>query len=399
MSNNTNIDKEKVLADLGQMVQIYSSDRPSKDSILKDYSSFYHLNVACAKIFLESYQLYGLFCNPQEVQELVNKYYARAYKKIVQTCKENKETILNTFKNYSDLLKDLDFSFLECDRDFETYSEKDFKDIIYAYYSTYGNKYYCLAKKYFDENRIQMRYEEIEKKYIDLLLTNCKSEEERKEILDIQSSGSYKGYYLYLIGLESGYILSKFNGYNTLSAHSIVHELGHAVDAETFLFPQQKKISRVSDILMEMPSTTFEMGFIDFLRDNGLDEYGADIISSERYEVLNDIYDCILPVYEQNKFELDEDGNVKIDDEEYEFRDDIIYGLGGYFAVCLQEIRRQNPKEFLKIFNNILTMRAESSLEELINMTGISYEDFVSAKFIRPRLEEEKKLLSKRFNV
>ena len=35
------------------------------------------------------------------------------------------------------------------------YSEADFKDLILGYYSTYGNDYYKIAKKYFDESRIQ----------------------------------------------------------------------------------------------------------------------------------------------------------------------------------------------------------------------------------------------------
>ena len=49
--------------------------------------------------------------------------------------------------------------------------------------------------------------------------------------------------------------------------NSIVHEFGHVIDAERFIFPQQKTISILEDPLVEVPSTCFENLFTDYFYD------------------------------------------------------------------------------------------------------------------------------------
>ena len=83
----------------------------------------------------------------------------------------------------------------------------------------------------------------------------------------------------------------------------------------------------------------------------------------------------------------------------YPFRDDIIYGLGYYIAFHLNEIRNKDIKDFNRIFNDIITLRKEANLEDLINLLGISKDEFTSCKLIEDRMKEDILSLNKKFNV
>ena len=78
----------------------------------------------------------------------------------------------------------------------------------------------------------------------------------------------------------------------------------------------------------------------------------------------------------------------------------MLYGLGYYFAFCFDVLKEQmENKEFLKHFNDVMTMRKESTLEEIIELSGVSYDDFVNSTLIRPKLEDRYVRTRKRFNV
>ena len=46
-----------------------------------------------------------------------------------------------------------------------------------------------------------------------------------------------------------------------------------------------------------------------------------------------------------------------------------------------------------------MTMRKESTLEELIEMSGVDPDKFISTDYVKPKVESEYLKLRKRFNV
>ena len=62
-------------------------------------------------------------------------------------------------------------------------------------------------------------------------------------------------------------------------------------------------------------------------------------------------------------------------------------------------IRKSSNKDFLKIYNNIMTLRKEATLDDIIAYTGINKEDFITGKCIKPMIEDDYMKLKKRFKI
>lgn len=408
------IDEKHLIQDLYFTKNSFSSG-VSKDMIKNDYAGFVMLNDVLANTFHKMFKLEHIFKNSSEIQKMINKYQNNNRLIFLDFAFSNQELLHQLFSNYINYLNSIDFKHMPYIEQIRRYNEKDFIDIILSYFSSYGDLYYKAVKKYFDENRIHMGYKDI--------------------------GNNTAGFYSSLIWLSSGYIVSMYNGYNSWSATSFCHELGHAIDAETFVFPQQKVIPTLSDMLIEIPSTTFELGFLDYLHKNKIDIKGSEIIYNDRLMLLRDSASNYEVIYNEDDvmvelngdvliscpekypisritFNTDgtalvdnkllcEKGSFYIDGEDvyvnkyrvYHYRDDMLYGLGYYFALHLNMIKDNSMEEFKKIFNSIITSRKESSLVEIIEKLGISLEDFISGKYIKTKIENDNLVLKKRYNV
>lgn len=370
------INEDKFISDLYKMRCVFAAS-PNNDVVKNDYSEFISLNNMCGRLFLKKFETSNLFKDPVKTQKMVDKFQVRVFRDFVCFASDNQELMLHTFYNYSSMLRSIDFKNMPYYSVGRNYNEKVFKDIILSYYNSFGEKYYKIAKKYFDENRIQMRVN----------LNNT-------EIAD-----NFAGFFSSFTYLASGYILSRYNIYSSYAAASLVHELGHAIDAETFIFPQQKTIPTLSDMLIEIPSTTFEVGFFDYLIKNKIDEDAGRVLFNDRCMMVDDTYGSLKTIYDLEDVDMDFHGTVLLNGEEYNFRDDIIYGLGYYFALCFSILMEEDKKEFLKALNNVMTMRKESTLEEIIELSNIGYDNFITSELVMPKIDEENQILRKRFNV
>ena len=208
-----------------------------------------------------------------------------------------------------------------------------------------------------------------------------------------------------------------------------------------FHFPQQKVITTVSDIYSEISSTMFELGMYDYLKKNRIDDRGALLLYNNRFQMLKSNYEELKEVsdaeeayvqddgnavvtkevtYDLSELNQDEDGNIivgdytipkdKLDFDEngrvkarqyilYPFRDDIVYSNGYYMALHLNLIKEQGMKEFLKIFNNIITSRKEASFEDIVEKTGLTVDEYISGEFIKDKVQDEILTLKRRYKV
>ena len=411
------IDNNRLLSDL-YFTKNALNFSCSKNDIKNDYTSFIILNDVLGTTLGKVFPMDGFYTSESELDKVLDKSTNTSMHAFAQYAVDNSILIRNSLKNLNSYLKSIRFRYVPNESLVRSYSEKDFKDIILSYFNTCGEKYYKIAKKYFDENRIHVGY-----------TPNGKLSKE-----------NIGGFFAHLIWLESGYLVSMYNKYDTWSMSSVVHELGHAIDAELFIFPQQKVISVFSDTLLEVPSTTFEMGFLDYLINNKIDYYGGLLHFNDRIALVQEYYKnleklfngednyltidgnvrkvsvevikpedaiidengCILTEQDNSTktARYDEDGNIVLTRVfEYPFRDAILYSLGYYISLHLNNIKENDKKEFDKVFNNIITSRKEATLEESIEMMGISVEEFESCRLIRDKIKNNTKALKKRFNM
>jgi hypothetical protein len=71
------------------------------------------------------------------------------------------------------------------------------------------------------------------------------------------------------------------------------------------------------------------------------------------------------------------------------------YSLGIYLSLNMNELSKENRKEYLKYLFNFTTSRKEGDFVELINMLGISQDDFESASLVKPTIDREMELVKK----
>ena len=169
------------------------------------------------------------------------------------------------------------------------------------------------------------------------------------------------------------------------------------------LYPQQKKLPLFNDYLVEVPSGYFEIMFIDYLIKNKINIDEARLLLNERIAMIGDTHETLDAILSKTDVDVDTNGFFFVKDEFGTFkvdgRSDLIYGFGYLFALNMMVLGRDNPKKFIKTFSNFITSRAESSLDEIIEIMGISVDEFTDSEIIRPRIKEETYQLKKRYNM
>lgn len=291
--------------------------------------------------------------------------------KHIDFLEKNEEFIIRMLGSYNDILDECDFSeYLYFDTLKTTFTEEEFKNMIYDFYSLFGNAFYKICKKYFDEGRIEMGYS-----------------------IDYELGG-----FLGISAIKSGYIIAASDDLGTANMSTIIHEFGHAHDAEMFLFPQQKKINYNSDYLGEIPAIFFELMFIEYMKKNRIDGEGHSILLNERIDFYSSFEGIFKTYYASDCGIINFDGDVELDNgDKFDIYQSIVYALGSYFALHMCELYRSGDKNFQQNFLNFISRRRETMLPELVNMLGISLDEFLSGEIIKPRIVENSLVLKKRF--
>lgn len=346
-----------------------------KDFIKREYQPFSNSNLTFATN--TNFILGGMGTKDDVLKDMGVEEVSRIYQKrgsldpFVKTVGYDIELLLEVgkqLKRYARRSRFEKFNYYDA---MKTYSEKEFMDILLSYYATYGDKYYQIAKKYIEDHRISFGSK---------LINNSKA------------------YFLQFNWLNSGYIFTSYNKLDGVTLGGVAHEIGHAVDSETFLFPQRKKHIIFSDTMVEFPSVAFEIGLYDYLKDQNIDYTGGLILGNMRAH-------CMIYHFTTNRKALLDPGlmiyqNGVAEDSKgvcYDFRTNLVYGLGYLFGFHLSEIRKRDPQEFLRVLNNINTQRFEIPLDEAIKMTGYDLMGFLDCRYIRPRITEDCMELKRRY--
>lgn len=331
-----------------------------------------------------------IFFDGRGAADLYNKFLSRKYDEFYKYINDNLSVICKMFYNYDNMMGSIPFQDYYVLRNFRKFTEKDFKDIILSYYASCSEDSYKKVKEFFEENRV-------------LLVNN--------------RNLSYSQY-VSSPALESGYAICNYDICDTQSMTTLVHELGHMLDYKNLYVTQGKTYSVADDALLEVASVGREYDFLNYLIKNKIDPISARILINNlvietfdgyEYSSLLDGYGNVIFMDEfdfNNK--LSEDDGVS--DEEYDeenytyyinkeqFRLRLLYALGNYFAFHLYEIKKQNPKEYEKIFHNLISTRKEcKSILESIDKLNIPLDDFLSSKMIEESIRSNSMELKKKF--
>ena len=328
--------------------------------------------------------------------EFINKMMDRGLHDLCAFYNQNGDIIQKGLTSYERILRSDPVLEMSPTYQLQHISFPMFKELLFEYYSQYGNQIYKIVKKYVDEGRIELG-----------------------DSMDPTASGVYFGSNI----TKSGYITIQRNKKLSLFTLGVlVHELGHAIDFETLHYPQSKNMNLFSDVLIEVPSYHFEMGLYDFLIKNNVHPNDAHALMSSLYQELSYFGKSFDALFNMKDFFIEDGGYVTNQDgkfvdyegkeiEETEDLDEeecdckgprkmdatevLKYSLGMYIAVQTNQLASQDREAYIKDLLRFTTLRKESSLIESLERLGISQEQFETASIIEPRIKDELTLTRK----
>ena len=275
--------------------------------------------------------------------------------------------------NYINNLQRMSFIMFNSKLSQKKYSEKDLKDIVLGFFSTFDNKFYNKVKTYF---RIQF---------------------------GVQQDEDYGGEFLESIVLCTSYMIFAYKELNTLSMSSLVHELGHLYERELFIFPQAKNVELSKQSTLEVPSCFFELLFLEYIIQSHIDIKGGELLLNDRYNLIRECAQDLAEIYSYDNGYITNSGDVIIDDDNGSklifMKESYIYSLGYYIGSYLCDAYNQDKKGFKKMFDNMLCSRCETTLEEKIRSIGLSPQEFTEGKFMRQKVLKINNSLKKRYNI
>ena len=328
--------------------------------------------------------------------EFINKMMDRGLHDLCAFYNQNRDIIQKGLTSYEKILRSDPVLEMAPTYQLQHISFPMFKELLFEYYSQYGNQIYKIVKKYVDEGRIELG-----------------------DSMDPTASGVYFGSNI----TKSGYITIHRNKKLSLFTLGVLaHELGHAIDFETLHYPQSKNMNLFSDVLIEVPSYHFEMGLYDFLIKNNVHPNDAHALMSSLYQELSYFGKSFDALFNMDDFFIEDGGYVTnqegkfvdfegkeieetedLDEEECDCNgprkmdatEVLKYSLGMYIAAQTNQLASQDREAYIKDLLRFTTLRKESSLIESLERLGISQEQFETASIIEPRIKDELTLTRK----
>lgn len=339
----------------------------SNDRIAREYSAFIafnsivnHLLGICLNvgIIIDKYPNMVKFVNNEHEKSLSNFYF-----RILS----EKDLFEEVFCNHSFIYNESDMLTYTCGGKLRGYSVKDAKDILFSYFSQYGNRVYNIVKRYFDEERVQFGFKD----------------------KNFDAVAFYTGSVL----LEKGYICITHDKFTSSTLGYLAHEFGHVIDKEFFYHPQQKKIRVYDDPFNEVPSAFFDWGMMDYLYDCKIDENGALALKEFYYNQMffRNLYLSHMISHPELKLEGIEIGE--------DFRELCLYGMGYDIALAMNEVASSNREEYMKYFTNLICSRNEADFMTMLENGGVNSSDFINGDILDRNIECTLKQMKKRYKI
>lgn len=345
----------------------------STNNIRKYYPVFEQLNYTLA-------QITGFAVDPKDmlyrnVDELNDDIRLQNKKQILEYFNRaitEGDPLYFLFMSFNDILKESNYIPLINDN-IPFYNEAQARKMILTYFKQFGDKIYNIAKSYLD-GRVSINID-----------------------LDPGTGGSFMNNY----ANELGYILIKYGEFNAASISAIVHEIGHAIDNSLFVYPQQKELSLSNQFLIEVPSTFFEINFLQYLIENNIDVKGAQYCLADRILILRRLSDEYEKFYNLSDGLITEDRCIvdPTTDEVIDLDGAILYGYGYLFSLNLCELFKEDKNLAMKKLINLICSRKEITILESIESLGFDEDEFLSLKRPKDNIKKFIKKYNEGFNI
>lgn len=354
-----NIDKTKLIKETIELAN-YLSDC-SMEKIATNYPLYINLNT-----FIVSNDILGNltgYCFDYEkilnkdsvnIKVILDNEKEKSINSFNEKIIKEKDLYKKILANYFVIYNNSGLEYTEQKYQEKIFSKSDILEIIYSFYSQYGNDTYLTCKKMIEEERIQMGFK--------------------------QSDNDSEGFYISSSQLEIGYICLKNNRFDTSTLIYLVHELGHAIDKELFYFPNKKNIL-LDDTFSEIPSSFFEWEITDYLIKNNIDRKTA--ISHQEFQ-LNQLYlrsiyliNILMKKNIKNQTSLTEDT-----------RQLFLYAIGYYLSLAMNNLSNYNPKDYFNYFKKINSIREHCDLNQVIEIAKIDKKSFIEGEILQKKINE-----------
>ncbi len=216
----------------------------------------------------------------------------------------------------------------------------------------------------------------LNKSYDKLTLRNRKGE---KREIAYDEIGETNAFTYTFIPLNKTYILIQNDKFDMETIITLVHELGHVVEAYKKIFYKGIKSNSEVGYFSEVSSTFFEYEFIKYLLNKGIDDESEEKLYSYYLDIADDFYDLsslldAKPNYE-NCFEM-----CEYTSENETFNIDLLtrikYGYDKYISLLLSKRYHGNPDGFNEIHEKFIEVNDSVGTKKLLEELGISEEEF-----------------------
>lgn len=374
------IDEEKLMHSINKIEHfLIRNEKLSSVDVLVDYYSLVQLIYDMFGVKIDT----NIFLNNKKIIEAINKYHLKNLNVLVDFSNKNTFDLSILSNNFNSLLpKHLDTyhkaDVFKVSNNLMYYTEENFKELIYSFFSMYGNSTLKFIKNVIENNKI--------------------------ELGSFKPLDSGAAYTVNSFLTKDVYIISSIFDYTIDSMSILVHELGHAIDMMNVANYQGKR-NYVSTPFLEVPSCFFEISFLNYLMKNKIETNTTLNIIVDRMinQTANfNIYRDLL-IDKVGEYSLDINGYiVKTNSSESLigkcYRDDLIYFLGYITAFNMLKVSENNEKEYMKYFNNFSTLKHEQSFEENIETLGIDFEKYLENSLIEDYIRNNAKKLIKKYS-
>ena len=134
------VNEDMLIDDLLYTASAFSGD-VNKNFIKNNYGNFLILNESLMFNFGKVVLLDGIV-NTGYYERVLQRKETQAVQKFAEFLDSNQNCLLELCKNYCNTMDEIDFKGYPFWDSLRRYNEKDFKDLILGYYSTFGNDLY-----------------------------------------------------------------------------------------------------------------------------------------------------------------------------------------------------------------------------------------------------------------
>ena len=235
------IDEKNLMLDIYKLEKyLIRNEKFSSVDVLLDYYSLASLLEDILGIEVNT----DIFMNNKKIDNILHKYYLKSLKAFVNFLNNNGLDLTNLSNNFNKLLPNDFESFVYLDslsinKKNKIFSQKEFEDIFYSFFSEFGNNTFKIVKEIIESKKIELG--------MDMPIENT------------------DGYTVNSFLTNDYYIVSAFKRLSLENMIILAHEIGHAIDFHLVSNAQGKRnATRTS--LIEVPSCFFELSFIDYLQ-------------------------------------------------------------------------------------------------------------------------------------